>query len=337
MLKILGYVLLGIVIVATVGATFIVSKFNKQYFGEKTNYLSYVHDSTPIKFNWASGGDGEHFEPHVAVVIHATIKGIPRKFSFQFDTGSPHSFIYEKPLKSLMAHGMEVNKSEGKGDWLAKNVQLTLGGNKMDIGSMVVKKDYGNPINWADTTALIGLGTIGADFIDGKVTVIDFKHQHINLYEDRPEWMTKLPAFEPFEFNGRRLMLPSKIDGRKRLLLYDSGCSAFGLITSKNRYNKYTDKKEKEIAYEGSRWGEALPIHHKATKTRIVVGGSDLALRRISYVDMYANLQRFITPFTRIGGWLGNKPFLDSRLILDTRKEEFLVLEYGEVQLDSWP
>lgn len=326
MLKILGYVLLGIVVVVSIGATFIVSKFNKQYFGDRTNYLSYVHDSTPINFLWGESGAGETFEPHNAVVIHATIEGIPRTFSFQFDTGSPHSFIYEKPLESLLAHGLAAEKVEEKNSML-KGLRLSLGGNKMDIASMVIKKDYGRPIDWGDTTALIGLGTIGADFIDGKVTVIDFKNQRINLHEKRPEWMTALPAFEAFEFNGRRLMLPSQIGGRERLLLYDSGCSSFGLITSKNRYNKYTDKKDKEIAIDGSRWGESLPIHHKATNTRIEIGGSNLALRRISYVDMYASLQRFMTPFTRIGGWLGNKPFVDACLILDTKKEEFIVVE----------
>jgi len=289
MLKILGYVFLGVVLLVAIGATVIVGKFNKSYFGDRPNYLSYTHDTIPMKFEWTEDGSEEYFEPHIA-------------------------------------HGLEVDTIQEKNK-MVKGFQLSLGGNNIDISSMVVKENYGSPINWEDTTTVIGLGTIGADFIDGKVTMIDFKNQRINIYEDRPDWMTTLPAFKDFEFNGRRVMLPSTIGGRKRLLLYDSGCSAFGLITSKNRYKKYTDKKEKEIEYDASRWGDSLPIHHKATKTRLLIGGQDLPLRRISYVDMYASLQRFMTPFTRIGGWLGNKPFIEGCIILDTRKEEFLVIE----------
>jgi hypothetical protein len=52
---------------------------------------------------------------------------------------------------------------------------------------------------------------------------------------------------------------------------------------------------------------------------------------------MYAPLQRFMTPFTRIGGWLGNKPFVDACLILDTQKEEFLVVEGGLELEDGTP
>ncbi len=326
MLKILGYVFLGVVLLVAIGATVIVGKFNKSYFGDRPNYLSYTHDTIPMKFEWTEDGSEEYFEPHGAMVFIARIEGVSRKFSLQFDTGSPHSYVYGRPLESLIAHGLEVDTIQEKNK-MVKGFQLSLGGNNIDISSMVVKENYGSPINWEDTTTVIGLGTIGADFIDGKVTMIDFKNQRINIYEDRPDWMTTLPAFKDFEFNGRRVMLPSTIGGRKRLLLYDSGCSAFGLITSKNRYKKYTDKKEKEIEYDASRWGDSLPIHHKATKTRLLIGGQDLPLRRISYVDMYASLQRFMTPFTRIGGWLGNKPFIEGCIILDTRKEEFLVIE----------
>ena len=65
------------------------------------------------------------------------------------------------------------------------------------------------------------------------------------------------------------------------------------------------------------------------------IGGSEVPLRRISYVDLYGNLQRFMTPFTRIGGFLGNKPFLESTLILDTKAEEFLVVDSNVEVIDS--
>ena len=41
---------------------------------------------------------------------------------------------------------------------------------------------------------------------------------------------------------------------------------------------------------------------------------------------MYTKLQPLMTPFTRIGGWLGNQALNESALILDTKTEEFIVI-----------
>jgi hypothetical protein len=89
------------------------------------------------------------------------------------------------------------------------------------------------------------------------------------------------------------------------------------------------------VGNEGNRWGEALPIHHKTSQTIMKAGGAELPLRRISYVDLYANWQHFMTPFTRIGGWLGNKPFIEGTMIIDTKTEEFIVVESNVAVIDS--
>lgn len=335
MLKIIGYVFLGLAIAVVVGATVIVGKFNKRFFKERPNLLAYSYNSESIQFQWAGQQFEDYREPHAALVIPVVIEGIPRKFSIQFDTGTPNSTIYERPLASLIAYGWTAEMEGEKGAQMAKNIQFSLGGNKVDITSIQVLENYGEPIDWQDTTRIIRLGTIGSDFIDGKVTMIDFKNQVIRLYEDRPEWMVSLSGFDSFAYQGRRLMLPVEIGGRKRQLLYDTGCSAFGLITSKNRFKKYSDKDVAEIAYVGNSWGASWPIHHKASSTIMKIGGSDVPLRRISYVDLYGNWQRFMTPFTRIGGFLGNKPFLESTMILDTKKQEFIVIESNIVAMDS--
>lgn len=337
MLKVIGYVLLGIVVVVSIGATVIVSKFNNRFFKDKPNYLAYSYSSETIRFQWARQQFEDHLEPHSAVMMPVIIDGIPRKFYFQFDTGAPHSLIYGKPLASLIAHGANFKAEGKKGARMAKNIRLSLGGSPVDISSIAILEDYGEPIDWQDTAKTIRLGTIGSDFIDGKVVVIDFKQQNVKIYEDRPEWMSSLSGFTPFEYQGRRLMLPVEIEGRKRQLLYDSGCSAFGLITSKHRFKKYSDKNAKELTYDANSWGAKWPIHHKASETMLDIGGNDIPLRRISYVDLYGNWQRFMTPFTRIGGFLGNKPFIGNTLILDTRKEEFLVLKGGVGHLVGLP
>jgi len=110
-------------------------------------------------------------------------------------------------------------------------------------------------------------------------------------------------------------------------LFFDTGSSAFGLITSKKRYEKFTDKVINPVRVEVNSWGEKLTIQHKDTEKRMEIGSANLGLKRVSYVDIYASFQHFLTPFTRIGGWLGNKPFLNSKMIIDGINEEFIVIE----------
>ncbi len=337
MLKILGYVFLGLLVVISIGATVIVSKFNNRFFKERPNDLAYSYDEETIRFQWGRQQYDDHLEPHAALIIPVMIEGIPRAFYVQFDTGAPNSTIYGKPLASLIEHGVTCKEEGEQGARMVKNIRLSLGGSKVDISSMQILENYGKPIDWQDTTKVVSLGTIGSDFIEGKVTVIDFKQQNIKIFEDRPDWMAALSGFKPFDFQGRRILFPAQIGGRKRQLLYDSGSSAFGLLTSKNRFKKYSDKNAEELVYDGNSWGVKWPIHHRASEAIMSIGGSDLPLRRISYIDLYGNFQRFMTPFTKLGGFLGNKPFLEYTLILDTRNEEFLVVEGGMKRPDEAP
>ena len=139
--------------------------------------------------------------------------------------------------------------------------------------------------------------------------------------------MTTVSQFEPFDFTGRRFMLPCVIDNKTIELFYDSGSSAFGLITTKGRFSKYSENNVKEITYHASMHGDPIPIVHKPTEEVCKIGGVNLLLKRVSYIDMYSRFQGLLSPFTRIGGWLGNKPFLDYSLIFDIENKEFVVLK----------
>lgn len=327
MLKKIGYAFLILIIIFIVIAAFGVRQFNNSWFADRPNYLSYTSEAKPIDFRWAGGPIGDHVEAHYAIVIPVKIKGLSNKFYFQFDTGSPTTFLYEKPLRSLQNLGVDMQEVQKADKAYIQQLDFDLGGSQIEAEMIEIMENYGTPFKSHDSTNAIKLGTLGADFMDGRITLIDFKNKYLEFYTERPAWMKSLTGFKPFDFAGRRFMLPAIINEVSLELFYDSGASAFGLITSKNRYQDYTDENEPEIQYEGNRFGESLNIHHKRTDARLEIGNANLPLTRISYIDMYADFQRFMTPFTRIGGWMGNLPFTEKTLILDTKKEEFIVIE----------
>lgn len=324
----IGYAIGIILLLFLSGSFYYIRKFNRAFFKEKSDYLTYTFQSKPIEFRWASNtiGSKAFYEPQAAIIFPVEILGLNHRFQMQFDTGSPHSYIYGKDLESLIQLGLEISVVEKGDERFVKQIDFNLGGNQIKASMVKVLDNYGNTFSKNDTIPVIRIGTIGSDFLKNRIVAIDFKNEILELFNKRPKWMSSLPKFQSFDFSGRRIMLPVGIDGKYYELLYDSGCSAFGLITTKNRFNRYADPDAETVSYDAKSWESKIAINSKTSSQLFTIGGTKLNLKRVSYVDMYTALQPLVTPFTRIGGWLGNQPFNESQLILDTVNEEFLVI-----------
>lgn len=324
-LKRTGYTLLTLLILLVIASYVGIRKFNNSLFKEKSNYLKYTSESKSIHFDWAGDSIGGIYESQAAMIIPLKIESLSHRFYMQFDTGAPHSFIYGNDLKSLRAIGLDIKEVVKDEVRYVENLDFILDGNHIKASMIMIYPNYGHSFDKNDTINRIGIGTIGSDFIVNRITAIDFKNQNIQLYNERPEWIKSLSGFKSFDFSGRRIMLPVTLNNKEYEFLYDTGCSAFGLITIKSRFNKYTDENIKEIFYDAKSWESSLPIRSKTSDQLFSVGNADLKLKRVSYIDMYTAMQPIITPFTRIGGWLGNQPFNESTLIIDTKTKEFTI------------
>jgi len=326
MRKKVGYSILIFLTFLLIAGFLAVRYFNSQWFKERPLYLEHSAEERPMEFIWSSALFGNYKEPHNAILIPFKVAGLPHKFTLQFDSGASSSYLHAPALKSLRKLGISLpDTSIGKKRFI-KQLDFDLGGCQVNANMMGIYEGYGQQFTKEDTGRYINIGTIGSDFLTDRIVVVDFINHTLQLFEDRPSWMDTISGFQSFSFDGRRFMLPATIRGKSLELFYDSGSSAYGLITSKDRYDHFTKDDKDEITHATNRRGETLTTHHKATKAIIVIGSAELPLRRVSYVAMYAEFQKYITPFTRIGGWLGNKPFLRSVLIIDTRAKEFVVL-----------
>ena len=320
------YTLLVLFFVGIIAMAVGVRWFHNMWFAERPNHLTLTFEDKDIDFVWGAMQLEDFTENHTSLLIPVSIHGMSQDFYFQFDTGAPTSYIHGKTLESLRGAGFPGDIVQLDDNVYLDHFECKLGGNQVSLDMLQIIPDYGTSFPPSSADVRVKIGTLGADFLVDLITVIDFKNQTIQLNRERSEWMDTLPSFKPFDFQGRRFMLPALIDEKELQLFYDSGSSVFGLITSKNRYDRFTDPKIDEITYQSNRHGDAIPIHHKPSDWTIEIGNASLPLTRVSYVDMYAPVQHFMTPFTRIGGWLGNKPFIESVMVLDTKKEEFLVL-----------
>jgi len=327
MKKKIGYTVLVLLAIIIIGGFIGIRKFNNSLFKEKSNYLAYTYESKPIHFDWAGDSIGGHYETQTAMIIPLKIEGLTHHFYMQFDTGAPHSFIYEKDLNSLRTIGLDIKEVVKDEVRYVESLDFMLDDNHIKASMIKILPNHGNTFDKNDTILALSIGTLGSDFIVNRITAIDFKNKKIQLFDTRPEWMSALSGFKPFSFTGRRIMLPVTLNNKDYEFLYDSGCSAFGLITTKNRFDSYTEETTKEVNYDANSWGNGIPMRSKITNNTFTIGNANLSLKRVTYVDMYTSIQQLMTPFTRIGGWLGNQPFNESTLILDTKTEEFILIK----------
>lgn len=327
MIKKIVYSAIAILLVLMIAGVVGIKQIQRNWFKEKPLHLSYTAEAKPIKFCWASNTYGDYTENHNAILIPVKLAGFSQQFYLQFDTGAPTSMLHGNSLQSLKKNGLAFNEIEKGEESFVEQIDFILGGNATSVSSIRILPAYGEALKAEDSLQEITLGTIGTDMMVDRITAIDFKNKTIQLYEERPDWMEALTGFQSFDFSGRRIMLPCHINDKKLTLLYDSGSSAFGLITTKKRYEDYSDDDRPEIRYTSNNKDRPIPICHKSTEQMIEIGNASLPLKRISYVDMYAGMQQFVSPFTRVGGWLGNKPFTESVLIIDCKSQEFIALD----------
>lgn len=327
MKKKIGYSLLGLIALILILSIVGIRWFNQKYLEEKPAYLKLTHNSDPIKFKWVNSNHNGQIEYQTAMLVPVQIDSLEHNLNMQFDTGAQDSFLYEKDLISLKKLGYEFKEVVKDGFRFVENINLKLGGASVTLSMIKIYPNYGNTFTKESKKNVnIVMGTIGSDVLVDRIAMIDFKNKKLQFFENRPEWMQNNSGFSAFDFPGRRIMLPVKIDNKTYEFLYDSGCSAFGLITTKQRFEKYTEESSPLIKYDAKSWDDSIDINTKVSNQPIEIGGSELTLNRVSFVNMYSFLQPLVMPFTRIGGWMGNQTINQSKLILDTKAKEFLIL-----------
>ncbi len=325
------YLVLGVFVLGIISVVVGIQYLKSQFFKDHPNGLSVPGDLV-VSFEWSPETYGNHTEPHNAMMIPVNVPGVPKQFFMQFDTGSPYSFVRSGAIQAFAERGVAFDLGEENDETVVKEFEIAIGGKSMVFNSgRVVTR--GVSIDWDDDEAVSCIGTIGADFLEGKICSIDFPANQIRLFDSRPEYFDELGQFTPFSFKGRRVMLPSEINGDQVELFFDSGCSAFGLLTSKYHFDRYASPGSAEIKYDANRHGDPVHIHHKTCDHEVRLAGVDLPLIRVSYAELYTFLQSTIGRFVN-AGVLGNKGLLESTIILDARSNEFMVVAHSLAESD---
>ncbi len=293
--------------------------FKNQWFKDTPNTLTMEGEPPTVCFTWGPQQD--------AMLIPVCIEGFPNTFHMQFDTGSAYTFLRSEAIEALTERGHKLDTFRKDDGAYVRTFEFAVGDSKLVLNDGYVMGRSAQ-IDWDNPNAKNVIGTIGADFLDQKICEINFVDKQIRMYDTRPRKFDGL-SFMPFEFKGRRIVLPVKVGDRDEHVFWDSGCSTFGLLTSAYYYRELTDPAVEETRFNANRHGDPVFIHQRESDRTIEFGSTSCSIKNIAYANLYEPAQTVFGRFSGLAGFagfLGNQPFNDCTLVIDTQRNEFLVI-----------
>ena len=250
-------------------------------------FLSYGQTSIEIKFKWKPAeSDTQRFDKAVMRFESDTTT-----YYLQFDTGATHSYLYSNRLDLEYPDDKVLKTSIG---------QIKFRNNKS-----IKATDEKNA----------SIGTLGADFLQGKIVQINFVDETIRI---GASYHPTDFIIEPLRTLNGRPVLKLNINGKKQKLLYDTGSSLFGIWTKKNNWKKLREKSDPIKSFPISSWGKINKGFYSSFDKAIPQiwnDSTDDADLQIWYVDN-RNYRRFFRK-NDLFGILGNQLFLNKEIVMD--------------------
>ncbi|EAQ42435.1 hypothetical protein [Polaribacter sp. MED152] len=278
-------------------------------FKPPLNTVTVKNDSGEINIGW----EKNDFSDRNALLIPVKLSNQSKeRYWMQLDMGAPYSFLYGKTLKSL-----NINQPTSK-------FELFIG--KLEANFETIKvANYGQNINDIEQKNNIIIGTLGTDLLERTKLRVDYKNSILNLFIETPNYLSN-KEMNSFNFENRRIYIDVEINGNKRTVMWDSGASAFDLITSKSDFKKL--KKNNAIIQEseGNQMGRKLKIFTADTESKMTIAGKKIALHNVTYIEGFPWFIKLLFSVSGMEGMIGNNSFRSEILFLDCSSESFTIL-----------
>lgn len=301
-MKILKRIALNILIIITITGLGGYLYFNQKFTPEK-NYLRVDNESGPIPIKWI--GEDKNA---LLVPIHFPKNTIT--YYLQFDTGAVYTEFYNKAIPLLK--GITPNDEQAITSFYIGKTKIT--SHKIKISNAGKNLEKNNPVKI--------IGTLGADILEDRKTLINFKDNNVvfNLSKEPDEFQNTLIDFK---FTKRKIVIHGNLKGKDEKFLYDSGTSAYELLTNKENWESLRLPQSQVIIEKAQSRPNILTTYTTRTHSTIRFNNKDLPLREVTYVEGFSQSQYMLMKFSGMSGMLGNKIFLNHKIYIDCSKEKF--------------
>ncbi|TGE09347.1 hypothetical protein [Hymenobacter fodinae] len=298
--------------------------YMRKKFEPAANQLVVAGLPATLNFAWHASGV-KPVNPHAGLLVPVTLPGCPRTCYLQFDTGSPSTLLYANALAALRKeYPATAQRLLPQADTV-RDVTFTL--DQATVQAHWLRTlQYGATELPTDNTEHFIIGTLGADVLDGRVLVIDYAHQRISLTTQVPDSLARRAAFVPLDYASRRIILTAQVQGQDEKLLFDSGSSAFSLITSHATWQQMAQPQAPVLTAASNSMGRKLTTYTTATTEAMQLNHMTVPFGDVTYVEGTSLMQNTLMRFSGMGGMLGNKAFEQHTIVLDVPGGRFGVV-----------
>lgn len=297
-------IVLAFLVLLVLSAIFGYFYFDQKFTPEK-NYLIVKNQSGKIPIVWM-GNDKS------AILIPIKFEKDTIIYYLQFDTGSPYTLFYKNSAEKIK--NITLNNKKAK-------TAFSIGQTKI-ISSNFKTIDYEKKFNLKDSIKIIG--TLGSDILEDRKSILNFRENYVefNLQEQPLGIQNKL--FD-FEFKKRKIIIQGNLKGEEENFLYDSGTSAYELLTSKEVWVNLKTQNSKINIEKVNSWQNTLIANTAESNSSIIFNQKKLPLKAVTHIEGFSKTQYLLMKFSGMTGMLGNKFFLKNALYINCSNKEIAI------------
>ena len=307
---------LALLVLSGIGGYF----YMRQKFAPAPNQLLLTGLPATTAFTWWADTARGRDMAHAAVLVPVRLPGCPRTCYLQFDTGASYTLLYTESLAALQASYPNLPFAQATDT--VRNFRCALGRAQL-LARWARVRPHGPHTLPADTATPFILGTLGTDAIDGRALALDFAHRRFSLDARLPDSLTRRATFVPLAFENRRVLLTMSLQGKPRQFLYDTGASAFSLLTSHDEWNQLAQPGAPLRKVNVKSFDRTLTSYTAPTAATLQIDQTNLPLGTTTYMDGTSLTQNLMMRFSGMGGMLGNEAFNGRTVLLDVAGGRF--------------
>ncbi|GAA3947731.1 hypothetical protein GCM10022406_31910 [Hymenobacter algoricola] len=294
----------------------------KKKFQAPANQLVVSQLPLSSSFVWQADSTARPVVAHRALLVPVRLAGCSRTCYLQFDTGVPYTLLHTKAVELLRAAYPATRAALAAPNDTVRNLTFTLGTGQVLVRRLPLLRGGSQQLP-ADSAAPFVIGTLGTDLLEGRVLVLDYARQQFRLTRQVPADLAARAAFVPLVFNSRRILFDATVRGKQEQMLFDTGTSAFALLTSQSIWQQLAQPGARPRVTAVNSWGKTLTAHTVATGEALHLGAATVPLQTVTYMEGTSLMQNLLTRFSGMGGMLGNEPFDNRTVILDVQGSRF--------------
>ncbi|WP_143080440.1 hypothetical protein [Hymenobacter arizonensis] len=271
----------------------------------------------------------------VAIMVPVKINDLPGNLVTQFDLGSGTTFLYEDALKNYFASRAQLYAhvdTAQRGTTDAGHVHYATHGLPLAFGGAVVPAPrlmtrQGDPVSpdslRSPSPKLVG--TLGADFLGGKVLVIDYPRRRMCVLDSVDAYWRARTRFVAGRVKDNRFSIPIAVNRRTYWALFDTGASLFPLSTDQATWQHLVRPGAVVDTLAVNSWGEKVPFYGAPMQHDAYLGTVRLPASKAWFTRSQRHLD--FNKSERVDALTGNAFFLENTVVLDFAHARFGVVD----------